>query len=58
MRADWLTFVCRVLASEEVLSTDEESSSDDSDIEEMAKNMENMLKTKKSTVQVMEHFQQ
>lgn len=39
----------RVLASDEVLSTDEESSSDDSDIEEMGKNIENMLKTKKAT---------
>ncbi|XP_014670703.1 PREDICTED: transcription initiation factor TFIID subunit 1-like, partial [Priapulus caudatus] len=42
----------RVMSSSEVLSTDEESSSDDSVIEEMAKNMEKMLKTKKSTVQI------
>lgn len=43
----------RVLASNEVLSTDEDSSSDDdSDIEEMGKNIENMLSSKKTSSQV------
>lgn len=42
-----------VLASKEVLSTDEGSSSeDDIDIEEMGKNIENMLSNKKSSMQV------
>lgn len=44
---------CRVLASEEVLSTDEGSSSDnDSDFEEMGKNLESMLSNKKTSSQV------
>lgn len=45
----------RVLASSEVLSTDEgESSEDESDedIEEMGKNIENMLANKKTSTQV------
>ncbi|XP_055929152.1 transcription initiation factor TFIID subunit 1-like [Argiope bruennichi] len=43
----------RVLASNEVLSTDEDSSSDDdSDIEEMGKNIENMLSSKKTSSQL------
>ncbi|XP_054711819.1 transcription initiation factor TFIID subunit 1-like [Uloborus diversus] len=43
----------RVLASKEVLSTDEDSSSeDDSDIEEMGKNIENMLSNKKTSTQL------
>ena len=44
----------RVLASEEVLSTDEgESSEEDiSDIEEMGKNIENMLSNKKTSSQL------
>lgn len=44
----------RVLASDEVLSTDEESSSggDDSDFEEMGKNIESMLTNKKTSTQV------
>ena len=50
------TTVCvffRVLASDEVLSTDEDSSSgDDSDFEEMGKNIESMLTNKKTSLQV------
>ncbi|XP_035205757.1 transcription initiation factor TFIID subunit 1-like isoform X1 [Stegodyphus dumicola] len=43
----------RVLASKEVLSTDEDSSSeDDSDIEEMGKNIEHMLSNKKTSSQL------
>ncbi|KAK4872343.1 hypothetical protein RN001_014372 [Aquatica leii] len=45
----------RVLASEEVLSTDEGESSDedsDEDIEEMGKNIENMLANKKTSTQL------
>ncbi|GFY78151.1 transcription initiation factor TFIID subunit 1 [Trichonephila inaurata madagascariensis] len=43
----------RVLVSKEVLSTDEDSSSDDdSDIEEMGKNIENMLSSKKTSSQL------
>ena len=43
----------RVLASDEVLSTDEDSSSgDDSDFEEMGKNIESMLTNKKTSSQV------
>ena len=44
----------KVLASDEVLSTDEASSSeeDSSDIEEMGKNLENMLANKKTSSQV------
>lgn len=44
----------RVLASAEVLSTDEGESSDEdsSDIEEMGKNIENMLSNKKTSTQV------
>lgn len=43
----------RVLNSKEVLSTDEDSSSDDnSDIEEMGKNIENMLSNKKTSSQL------
>lgn len=44
----------RVLASNEVLSTDEAESSDEdsSDIEEMGKNIENMLANKKTSTQV------
>ncbi|GIX95370.1 transcription initiation factor TFIID subunit 1 [Caerostris extrusa] len=42
-----------VLASKEVLSTDEDSSSDDdSDIEEMGKNIESMLTSKKTSSQL------
>lgn len=41
------------MQSKEVLSTDEDSSSeDDLDIEEMGKNIENMLSNKKSSMQV------
>ncbi|KAJ8028294.1 Transcription initiation factor TFIID subunit 1 [Holothuria leucospilota] len=44
----------KVLASDEVLSTDEESSSggDDSDFEEMGKNIESMLTNKKTSTQL------
>ncbi len=43
----------RMLASDEVLSTDEDSSSgDDSDFEEMGKNIESMLTNKKTSSQV------
>ena len=44
----------RVLSSHEVLSTDEEESSeqDSSDIEEMGKNIENMLANKKTSTQL------
>lgn len=46
----------RVLSSHEVLSTDEGESSDeeceDSDIEEMGKNIENMLSNKKTSVEL------
>ncbi|KAI8483835.1 Transcription initiation factor TFIID subunit 1 [Branchiostoma belcheri] len=43
----------KVLSSAEVLSTDEESSSaDDSDFEEMGKNIENMLANKKTSQQI------
>ena len=43
----------RVLQSEEVMSTDEGSTSgDDSDFEEMGKNIENMLSNKKTSSQV------
>lgn len=47
-------FLCyRVLASTEVLSTDEDSSSaDESDFEEMGKNLESMLSNKKTSSQV------
>lgn len=49
----------RVLASEEVLSTDEESSSgDDSDFEEMGKNIENILTNKKTSRYVSENIQE
>lgn len=45
----------RVLSSFEVLSTDEGESSDEdsSDIEEMGKNIENMLANKKTSTQVI-----
>ena len=47
----------RVLSSHEILSTDEDSSSaDDSDFEEMGKNMENLLSNKKSSVQVHKNY--
>nr|XP_018670467.1 transcription initiation factor TFIID subunit 1-like isoform X2 [Ciona intestinalis] len=43
----------KVLSSRDILSTDEDSSSaDDSDFEEMGKNIENLLSNKKSTVQI------
>ncbi|XP_029644075.1 transcription initiation factor TFIID subunit 1 isoform X1 [Octopus sinensis] len=43
----------KVLSSKEVLSTDENSSSgDDSDFEEMGKNIENMLANKKTSSQI------
>ena len=46
----------RVLASEETLSTDEESTSgEDSDFEEMGKNIESMLSNKKTSTQVSWH---
>ena len=42
-----------MLASTEVLSTDEEDSSgEDSDFEELGKNLENMLSNKKSSSEV------
>lgn len=42
-----------MLGSEEVLSTDEESTSgEDSDFEEMGKNIESMLANKKTSSQV------
>lgn len=48
-----ILLIYSVLASKEVLSTDEDSSSeDDLDIEEMGKNIENMLSNKKSSTQV------
>ncbi|KAK3100550.1 hypothetical protein FSP39_021637 [Pinctada imbricata] len=44
----------KVLASSEVLSTDEDSSSgEDSDFEEMGKNLESMLSNKKTTSQMV-----
>lgn len=45
----------RVLTSTEVLSTDEAESSvsEESDLEEMGKNLENMLANKKTTEQVI-----
>lgn len=45
----------RVLYSTEVLSTDEAESSvsEESDLEEMGKNLENMLANKKTTEQVL-----
>ena len=46
----------RVLSSTAVLSTDEESSSDeDSDYDELGKNLESMLSSKKSSSQVFNH---
>nr|CAB3266786.1 transcription initiation factor TFIID subunit 1-like [Phallusia mammillata] len=43
----------KVLSSHDILSTDEDSSSaDDSDFEEMGKNIENLLSNKKSTMQM------
>uniref|UniRef100_A0ABM0M5Q9 Transcription initiation factor TFIID subunit 1-like n=1 Tax=Saccoglossus kowalevskii TaxID=10224 RepID=A0ABM0M5Q9_SACKO len=43
----------KVLASEEVLSTDEDySSADDSDLDEMQKNIESLLSNKKTTTQL------
>lgn len=42
----------QVLQSNEVLSTDEDESEEDSDIEEMAKNMESMLSNKKTSQQL------
>ena len=46
-------FSLRVLASTETLSTDEESTSgEDSDFEEMGKNIESMLSNKKTSSQV------
>lgn len=48
-----LTFFFRVLSSTEVLSTDTDSSSaEDSDFEEMGKNIENMLQNKKTSSQL------
>jgi len=50
-----LTFFClfRVLSSTEILSTDTDSSSaEDSDFEEMGKNIENMLQNKKTSSQL------
>jgi hypothetical protein len=49
----------RVLSSNEVLSTDEGESSDEdsSDIEEMGKNIENMLANKKTSTQVSYRLQ-
>lgn len=49
----------RVLSSHELLSTDEGESFDEedcSDIEEMGKNIENMLSNKKTSTQVNIHF--
>lgn len=48
----------RVLTSTEVLSTDEAESSvsEESDLEEMGKNLENMLANKKTTEQVKNYF--
>lgn len=53
----WDQFLCRsitrVLESTEVLSTDTDSSSaEDSDFEEMGKNIENMLQNKKTSSQL------
>lgn len=43
----------RILSSKEVLSTDDESSSaEDSDLDELGKNIENMLVNKKTSAQV------
>ena len=50
-----LTLFClfRVLSSTEILSTDTDSSSaEDSDFEEMGKNIENMLQNKKTSSQL------
>ena len=47
-------FHYRVLASNEVLSTDEASSSgEDSDLDDLGKNLENMLANKKTSSQVI-----
>ena len=44
---------CRLLASNEVLSTDDEDTDDeDSDFEEMSKNIDSMLLNKKTSSQV------
>ena len=49
--------IFRVLSSNEVLSTDEDSSSaEDSDFEELGKNIENMLSNKKTSSQVGMHL--
>lgn len=46
-------FLFRVLSSTEILSTDTDSSSaEDSDFEEMGKNIENMLQNKKTSSQL------
>ena len=47
----------RVLASNEVLSTDEASSSgEDSDLDDLGKNLENMLANKKTSSQVLLYY--
>ena len=51
----WSSFryCCRLLASNEVLSTDDEDTDDeDSDFEEMSKNIDSMLLNKKTSSQV------
>jgi transcription initiation factor TFIID subunit 1 len=51
----------RVLASAEVLSTDEDESdeqSEESDLEEMGKNLENMLSNKKTSAQVIKEHEE
>ena len=42
----------RILASDETLSTDDDSSSEDSDFEEISKNIESMLANKKTSTQI------
>ena len=45
---------CRILGSNEVLSTDEEDTDEeDSDFDELGKNLENMLSNKKTSHQVL-----
>lgn len=49
----FLSSLCRILSSKECLSTDDDSSSaNDSDIEEMGKDIETMITNKKTSMQV------
>ena len=45
--------ICRVLASDDILSTDEGSSSDDDDeFDQLEKNLESLISSKKTATQV------